>query len=199
MSCSRTGTSMCSRCGQVADGDLLAAVAALEPADDRAVEHVDVVLDDDHVAAFGDSDTTSPLRTRKLAMSTRLPLTRIRPWLTNWRACGRVDAQPARYMTLSRRCLEQAQQVLARRALQAVGLFVGAAELALEHAVDVLRLLLLLQLGEVLAAGVAAAGAAVRAGREGPTLERLAALLVLEDVGAEAAGDGAPWDRCSEP
>ena len=85
--------------------------------------------------------------------------------------------------------LEQAQQVLTRRALEAHGLFVGVAELALEHAVDVLRLLLLLQLGEVLAAGVAAAGAAVRAGRERATLERLAALLVLEDVGAEAARD----------
>ena len=62
-------------------------------------------------------------------------------------------------------------------------LFVGLAELALEHAVDVLRLLLLLELGEVLAAGVAAAGAAVGAGRERATIERLAALLVLEDVG----------------
>ena len=62
-------------------------------------------------------------------------------------------------------------------------------ELALEHAVDVLGLLLLLQLGQVLAAGVAATGTAVLAGREGTTIESLAALLVLVDVGAETARD----------
>ena len=50
---------------EVADGDLLAAVAGLEPADDVAVEHVDVVLDRRSSSrAFGDSVTTSPLRTR---------------------------------------------------------------------------------------------------------------------------------------
>src|SRR6478752_2191956 len=36
----------------VANGDLLAAVAALEPADHGAVEHVDVVLHDDHVGGL---------------------------------------------------------------------------------------------------------------------------------------------------
>ena len=46
-------------------------------------------------AALGESETTSPLRTRADGMSTRLPLMWISPWFTNWRACGRVDAQPA--------------------------------------------------------------------------------------------------------
>src|SRR4029079_14151659 len=51
--------------------------------------------------------------------------------------------------------------------------------------VDVLGLLLLLQLGEVLTAGVAAAGATVGPGRERATLEWLAALVVFEAVVAE--------------
>ena len=38
--------------GQFAHGDLLAAVAGLEPADDAAVENVQVVLDDDHLAGL---------------------------------------------------------------------------------------------------------------------------------------------------
>ena len=122
-------------------------------------------------------------------MLTRLPLTWIRPWLTNWRACGRVAGPAGAVHDVVEALLEQAQQVLTRRALLAHGLLVGVAELALEDAVDVLGLLLLLQLGEVLAAGVAAAGATVRAGRERAALERLAALVVLEDVGAEAARD----------
>ena len=85
--------------------------------------------------------------------------------------------------------LEQTEQVLTRGALLTHGLLVGVAELTLEHAVDGLGLLLLLELGEVLAAGVAAAGTAVRTGREGTTVERLAALLVLVDVDAEATRD----------
>src|SRR4051794_27392858 len=39
--------------GQIAHGDLLAAVAGLQPADDAAVERVDVVLDDDHLHRLG--------------------------------------------------------------------------------------------------------------------------------------------------
>jgi len=61
--------------------------------------------------------------------------------------------------------LEQAQEVLAGRTLEADGFLVRAAELALEDAVDVLRLLLLLELGQVLRAAVAATGAAVSSGR----------------------------------
>jgi hypothetical protein len=52
MSDSRTGTSMWSRCGQIANGDLLATVSDLEPADDVAVDDVEVVLDDDHLASL---------------------------------------------------------------------------------------------------------------------------------------------------
>jgi hypothetical protein len=78
------------------------------------------------------------------------------------------------------------------------GLFVRVAELALEDAVDVLRLLLLLQLGEVLAAGVAATGATVRAGGNGRR-SRPCGPFVLEDVGAEAARDAHLSGRCNEP
>ena len=95
--------------------------------------------------------------------------------------------------------LEQTQQVLARRAAEADGLYVGALELALEEPVDVLRLLLLLQLGEVLGGVAAAAGAAVGARRERPALEGAAALLVLEQVRAEAPRASGPWDQCDEP
>ena len=100
-------------------------------------------------------------------MLTRLPFTWTRPWLTNWRACGRLEPQPARKATLSRRGLEQAQQVLTRDARLAVRLLVQVAELLLEDAVDVLGLLLLLQLGEVLgaAAGGDGCGRGGRAGR----------------------------------
>ncbi len=115
-------------------------------------------------------------------MVTRLPLTFTCPWFTNWRACGRVAAQPARNTTLSRRQLEQAEQVLAGDALLAVGLLVSFAELLLEEAVDVLRLLLLLQLDEVLG-GVAAARAAVVPGRVGATLEGLGSPLAFSRTG----------------
>ena len=119
-------------------------------------------------------------------MSTRLPSTSMSPWLTNWRAWGRVEAQPARYTTLSRRCSSRRSRFSPVTPGEAGGLLVGPAELALEDAVDVLGLLLLLQLDQVLAAARATAGAAVGARRVGPALEGLAALVVLEDVGAEA-------------
>src|SRR5690606_38028491 len=120
--------------------------------------------------------------------------------------------------------LEHDQQVLAGGTLVAQGLLVGLAELLLEHAVDVLGLLLLLELRQVLAAGVAAPVAAVRAGRERAPVERAPALLVLEDLGGQAPGEahlgsgvtshclclllpsslsrGAAWagcNRCGEP
>src|SRR5690349_4730907 len=82
--------------------------------------------------------------------------------------------------------LEQPEQVLARHPREAGGLLVGPAELPLEDAVDVLGLLLLLELDQVLAAAGAAPGPTVRARGVRPALQGLAALVVLEDVGAEA-------------
>ena len=113
-------------------------------------------------------------------------------WLTNCRACGRLEAHPARYTTLSSRCSSRRRGGSRPRWGPAAGGGRGLgvirlAELTLENAVDVLRLLLLLHLGEVLAPGVAAPGAAVGTRREGPALHRPAALFVLEDVRAEAA------------
>jgi hypothetical protein len=84
--------------------------------------------------------------------------------------------------------LEEAEQVLTRDALGAGGLLVEVLELALEQAVDVLGLLLLLQLHRVLRR-LATARATVLPRRVGPLLESLAALLVLEDVDAESAAD----------
>ncbi len=85
-------------------------------------------------------------------MVTRLPLTFTWPWRTSWRACERLEPQPARNTTLSRRRLEQAEQVLAGDALLAVRLVVDLAELLLHEAVDAAGLLLLAQLDEVLGA-----------------------------------------------
>ena len=48
------------------------------------------------LAVFGPRATTSPGRTRSDGIVTRFPLTETRPWLTNWRAWGRVRAQPLR-------------------------------------------------------------------------------------------------------
>ena len=63
--------------GQVADGDLAAASPrSSQPTTERS-SMSRLCWTTIIAAAFGDSDTTSPLRTRKLAMSTRLPLTRI--------------------------------------------------------------------------------------------------------------------------
>src|SRR5918995_5956409 len=168
--------------GHVAHGDLLAAVTALEPAHEVAVEHVDVVLDDDHVRSLRrERDDVTLANTSGRDVDTLAvdadqavvhELTGLRP----------RRRPPSAEHDVVEPGLEHDQQVEAGVALMAQRLLVGLAELALEHSVDRLRLLLLLQLGEVLAAGVAAAGAAVGAGREGTPVERLAALLVLEDV-----------------
>src|SRR5262249_28628673 len=98
---------------------------------------------------------------------------------------GRGPAGAGRHVVEA--LLEQPQQGLTRRAGEAGGLLLGAGGLSPPPPPDVPRLLLLLQLGEVLTAVVATAGATVGAGREGPALEGPAPLLVLEDVGAEAA------------
>ena len=71
---------------------------------------------------------------------------------------------------MSRRSLEQAQQVLAGHARAALGRLEVVAELALEDAVDAADLLLLAQLEAVLAD--LAAADAVLAGRRGAALER---------------------------
>jgi len=174
---------------EVAHGDLLAAVTRLEPADHGAVEHVDVVLDDDHGARLGRQRDDLALADA-VARDVDPLAVDLDEAVAHELAGLRTGARPAGAVhDVVEALLEQAEQVLTRGTLLTHGLFVGVAELALEDAVDVLRLLLLLQLGEVLAAGVATAGAPVGAGREGTALERLAALLVLEDVGAQAARD----------
>src|SRR5262245_61797784 len=174
---------------QVPDRDLAAAVAGFQPADDRSVEDVEVVADDDHLhgllaerddlagtdAVAGDVD---PLAV-DLDEAVVHELARLGP---GGGPAGAVhDVVEAQ--------LEQPQQVLTGDAREAGGLLVGPAELPLEHAVDVLGLLLLLQLDEVLAATRPAAGAAVGARWVRTALERLAALVVLEDVRAEAPGE----------
>src|SRR4051794_4854673 len=140
---------------QITNSDLLASVARLEPTDEAAVEDVEVVLDDDHVASLlvkaddvallhaeaGDVDALAVDEDLAVAHE----LARLRAGLGPAGAVHDV-VEPL---------LEEAQQVLTGRSGEAVGLFIRATELPLEDAVDVLRLLLLLHLGEVLAAGVA--------------------------------------------
>ncbi len=100
---------------------------------------------------------------------------------------GRAEAHPVHDVVQAR--FQQLEQVLAGIALAAVGLGKVAAELALEHAVDTLDLLLFTQLGTVVG-GTGARGTAV--------LARLAVQLALvgeraaralqEQVGAFTAG-----------
>ena len=52
MSCSRTGTSMWSRCGRSRTVTVLPPSPDSQPPDEGPVEHVDVVLDHDHVAGL---------------------------------------------------------------------------------------------------------------------------------------------------
>ena len=52
MSCSRTGTSMCSRSGMSRTVDLEARVSGLQPRRALAIERVEVVADDDHRAGL---------------------------------------------------------------------------------------------------------------------------------------------------
>src|SRR3954447_23707737 len=175
--------------GQIPNGDLLAGVAGLEPADDVAVDDVEVVLDHDHVARLGGQADDFTL-VDSVAGDVDALAVDVDEAVADELAGLRTRACPAGAVDdVVQALLEETQQVLTGRALQAHGLFVGVAELTLEDAVDVLRLLLLLQLGEVLAAGIAASGAAMRARGERTTLEGLAALVVLEDVGAESARD----------
>jgi hypothetical protein len=84
--------------------------------------------------------------------------------------------------------LQHAEQVLAGHALLAAGFLVQVGERPLEHPVDVLGLLLLLQLQQVLG-GLAATAAAVLTRGVGALVEGLGALLVLEDVDAETTRD----------
>ena len=103
MSDSRTGTSMCSGLlGQVAHGDLEAALAGLEPPGDLAVEGVEVVADDDHVAGLVVQLDDVALAHGVARVATRFPFTLTWPW-TNWRAWARLAPQPARWTTLSSR------------------------------------------------------------------------------------------------
>ncbi|SLH25139.1 Uncharacterised protein [Mycobacteroides abscessus subsp. abscessus] len=84
--------------------------------------------------------------------------------------------------------LQQAQQVVTRLALLAVGFLVVPAELLLHDAVGEARLLLLLQLEQVLA--LLDPRAAVLAGRVGATLERLIAADEVDAQTTRLAGDG---------
>ena len=169
--------------GQFTNCDLLALVALFEPPDGDAIECVEIVLHDDHAAGLlgqahnvaaldaGASDIDALAVDQDLAVA--YELTSLRTGLGP--ACAVHHVVEA--------LLKQTQQVLTGWALQTVGLFVGAAELTLEHTVDELGLLLFLQLSEVFAAGIATAGTAVLARWERTTLKRLATLFVLEDVG----------------
>ena len=187
MSCSRTGTSMWARWGRSRTVTLLPPSLTSSQPTTEPVEHVEVVADDDHLhrllaegdhlagphAVAGDVD---PLAV-DVDEAVVDELAGLGP---GGRPAGAVDH-------VVEAQLEQAEQVLAGDAREAGGLLVGPAELALQDAVDVLGLLLLLELDQVLAPAAAPAGAAVRAGRVGAALQRLAPLVVLEDVGAEAA------------
>ena len=93
------------------------------------------------------------------------PSTSTWPWRTSWRAWAREAAKPEAVDDVVEPPLEHHQQVLAGDALAAVGLLEVEAELALEHAVDALDLLLLAQLQAV--AQRRGGRAACRAGRAG--------------------------------
>jgi len=175
--------------GQIPNGDLLAGVSGLEPADDVAVDDVEVVLDDDHVARLGGQADDFTLAHAVAGDVDALAVDvdeAMADELTGLRTC----AGPAGAVhDVVEALLEQPQQVLTGRALQAHGLFVGVAELTLEDAVDVLRLLLLLQLGEVLAAVVAATRPAVANvhGELTPRISRYAAITAaVKQLGDEA-------------
>ena len=84
-------------------------------------------------------------------MSTFLPLTRMWPWPTIWRAiaAGLGQAQTVHHVVQAQ--LQQLEHVVAGDALHvALSLQVVAVELLLQHAVDELDLLLFLQLAAVL-------------------------------------------------
>jgi len=175
--------------GKIAHRDLLATIAGFEPADERAVERVDVVLDDDHLLGLRRQRDDLALLAAEAGDVDALAVDRDEAVVHELAGLRTAGCPTGAVHDVVEALLEEAQQDLTRRPGEADGLFVRLVELLFEHAVDVLRLLLLLHLGEVLAAGVAATGAAVLAGRERATIECLAALFVLEDVGAEAARD----------
>src|SRR5688572_12388296 len=174
--------------GELAHGDRLAAVAGVEPGREAHVERVEVVLDDDHRLALGPEGDDVALLDPEARDVDPATVDVDQP-VVHELASLRPGAGPAGPEDdVVEALLEEAEQVLTRDALGAGGLLVEVLELALEQAVDVLGLLLLLELHRVLG-GLTPAGATVLAGRVRPLLEGLAALLVLEDVDAEAPAD----------
>ena len=143
--------------------------------------------------------STSPARHSADGMFRRLPLTRIEPCVTSWRASARVEPSPSG----RRRCraATRAASAGSRRSSPCPRrLDEVAPELALEHAVDAAQLLLLAQLVAVVRHAHARTSA--RAGRAW-----CPACTSSRASGARSSGTGrclpvAPaciWVRCIEP
>jgi hypothetical protein len=124
----------------------------------------------------------------KLEMSTLWPLTRTWPWLTNWRAAARVLVKAEVIDDAVEPGLEELQEPFAGDAALPFGDREHAAELALEQAVDVAGLLLLIEADGVFRHLAARLGA-VLAGREIAAFEGLAgAKNELAEAAADASG-----------
>ena len=175
--------------GERTHRDLLATVAGLEPANEAAVESVAVVLDDDHLVSLRRERNHLAALDAVAGDIDALALD-LDQAVVHELACLRAGRGPAgAEHNVVEAALKELQQDFTRGALQLDGLFVRLFKLTFEDAIDVLRLLLFLHLGEVLRRVATTAGAPVLAGREGATLKSGPTLFVLEDVDAEAARD----------
>src|SRR4029453_281088 len=174
---------------ELADGDLSALGAGLQPGRRDAVEHVAVPLDDDHRLGLlrqGDhvalahpvAGDVDPLAVHgDVAVADQLA--RLGP---GGAPAGAVpDVVEAQLQVL--------EHLLAGDARAAAGLGVDPAELLLGQAVGEAGLLLFGELQEVVGLVAPAAAAAVLTGRVRAALEGVDLALGAPDVDAEAAGD----------
>ena len=170
---------------EITDGDLLAAIATLKPADERPVVCVEIVLDDDHLRGLrreGDNVALSNAVRRNIDAATVDEHQTMIDELASLRS-SRCPTSAERHVVKAG--LKQDEKVLTGWTLKSARLVVRLAELLLKQAIDVLRLLLLLHLGEILRSRVSAAIATVDTWWERAALHRAASLFIFEHVHAK--------------
>ena len=207
MSCSRTGTSMCSRCGRSRTVTWKPASPASSHCGIGAVERVEVVADDDHRPGLVAQGDDVALADRVAGDRDALAVDGDVAVADELAGLGPARAPAGAVGDVVEAELEHLQQVLAGDARAAVRLGVDAAELLLHEAVDAAGLLLLTELEQVLGA-LALAGAAGLAGRVGAPLDRAlhgVALGALEEqlhalpAAEPADGSGVASHRSDPP